>query len=98
MDYLTAPAWFVRLLQTWHMRRARLGRLLQRRGIDPAAYVRAYPIIEIEAQLADCHICISQPICDRALRSQAPSRSTYSFCPNTDAIERFRRTASRADR
>jgi hypothetical protein len=91
MGYLTAPAWIVRLVQSWHIGRIRLGRLLKRRGIDPAAYVRSLPIVEVEAQIADCHSCICQPLCDRAVRARTPSRSTYSFCPNTDAIERYLR-------
>jgi hypothetical protein len=99
MDYLAAPAWLARLLQVWHLRHTRLGRMLQRRGVEPAEYARATPFVEVETQIADCHSCVCQPLCDRALGSRAPSRSNYSFCPNHEAILQFsRRDARRGGR
>jgi hypothetical protein len=88
MEYLGYPGWIVRLLQRWHLRFTRLGRLLRRRGINQAAYVRHFPIVEVEAQLARCHQCTYQPLCDRAVASSR-RRSRYTFCPNTPFIDRY---------
>jgi hypothetical protein len=91
MNYLTAPLPLVRLLQYWSIGRSRMGRLLRRRDIAIGRYVKAFPVVEIESQLARCHSCTSQPLCDRALSSQAHRRSSYSFCPNTRFVDSFKR-------
>jgi hypothetical protein len=90
MSYLTYPNRLVRFLQAWHLRTMRLGRLLKRRGVDAAAFVRAFPIVEIESQIASCHRCERKPLCDRALDSSAPGKSRYSFCPNTRFVDSYR--------
>lgn len=92
MSYITGPTWLVRVLQGWSLHRSRMARLLRRRGVDVGAYVRAFPIVEIESQLARCHACAFKGTCDRALRSTAPSRSTYSFCPNSRFVRQFKLT------
>lgn len=89
MSDLNRPAWLIRALQRWHVYRSRLGRLLKRRNVAIAQYVRAFPIVEVETQLAACFSCHSKALCDRALRSRVPSRSRYTFCPNTRFIERY---------
>lgn len=89
MDYLTSPTWLARLMQGLYLRRSRMGRLLRRRGIDPGAYLRAFPIVALETQLARCYRCPAKALCDRALASRKHGRSRYSFCPNAPAVERF---------
>jgi hypothetical protein len=89
MNYLTFPAWLARLFQRLHLRRTRLARLLRRRGVDTGAYLRAFPIVAIETQIACCYSCQSKALCDRALASRGHGRSRYSFCPNTSVVERY---------
>jgi hypothetical protein len=89
MSYLTYPNWLARLLQRWHLGRSRMGRLLRRRAIDVSAYLHAFPIVEIETQLARCYSCPCKGLCDRALQARGSGRSRYSFCPNTPFIQQF---------
>ena len=93
MDYLTAPGWIARLAQRWHLERGRLGQMLRQRGLDPADYVRAHTVVELEAQLARCYACPRKTRCDRVLRLGKPGTAGYAFCPNSAMIERCRRRA-----
>lgn len=88
MDYMGYPGWLVRLLQRWHLRVTRLGRMLQRRGVDRFGYLRAFPIVEIESQLARCHACQLTRLCDRVLGARHVAGHTrYTFCPNARFID-----------
>jgi hypothetical protein len=89
MSYLTYPTWLIRVFQRFAFAQARMGRMLRRRGIPPGAYLRAFPFIEVEAQLARCHACPCKGLCDRALASRAPTRSRYSFCANARFIDSY---------
>jgi len=79
----------VRAYQRWRLSRTRMSRLLKRRHVEAAAYVRSLPVVEVKAQIARCRDCQCKERCDRALRSLAPCTSRYSFCPNTESVERF---------
>lgn len=92
MDYITGPAWLVRLLQRWHLGRSRMGRLLRRQRVEVSAYVRAFPPVEIEAQVARCHLCAFQERCDRAMQSIVQGRPPCGFCPNGRYIRQFRQS------
>lgn len=83
----------VRLYQRARLARTRMARLLKRRQVDVGAYLRAIPVVEVKAQICQCHDCSCKALCDGALHSHAPSRSRYSFCPNTPAIDRFLATS-----
>ena len=67
----------------------RMFRMLRRRHVDVAGYARVQGAVELGRQLRACEDCRHTAVCDRALKSRAPSRSSYSFCPNRPAIERY---------
>jgi len=79
----------VRAYQGWRLGHTRMGRLLERRHVAAADYVRSFPVAELKAQIAKCRGCTCKALCDRALRSIAPCTSRYSFCPNTGPVNRF---------
>ena len=81
--------WLVRAYQGWRLKGTRMSRLLKRRHVGVGDYVRSLPVAEVKAQIARCHDCQCKELCDRALRSIAPCTSRYSFCPNTDSVDRF---------
>ena len=91
MEYMGYPGWLVRLLQRWHLRATRLSRMLRRRGVDPAGYLRAFRIVEVESQFARCHACERARLCDRTLGApHVPGHTRYAFCPNGRFIDRYR--------
>jgi hypothetical protein len=85
----SAETWPVRALQRGRLRASRMHRMLKRRHVDVAAYARSLDVIELKQQLQKCRDCGLSGLCDRALKSRAPSRSVFSFCPNRPAIEHY---------
>ena len=81
--------WLVRAYQGLRLRSTRMSRLLRRRHVGVGEYVRSLPVAEVKAQIARCQGCACKALCDRALGSIAPCTSRYSFCPNTEPVDRF---------
>jgi len=84
-----AETWPVRALQRGRLRASRMYRMLKRRHVDVAAYARSLDVIELKQQLRICEHCGLTALCDRAMKSRAPSRSAFSFCPNRPSIEHY---------
>ena len=84
--------WLARAYQRLRLNRTRMSHLLKRRHVDVGLYLRETPIAEVKAQIARCHDCARQALCDRALRSLAASTSRYSFCPNSRFVDPFANT------
>jgi len=84
-----AETWLVRAVQRGRLRASRMYRMLKRRHADVAAYARSLDVIALKQQLQKCRDCGLSALCDRALKSRAPSRSVFSFCPNRPTIEHY---------
>ena len=78
-----------RLLQYWRLRGTRLRRLMARRHVDVALYLRSTAPARVRAQVEACRRCDSAARCERALQSLAAGTSGYRFCPNRGADEPF---------
>lgn len=64
------------------VRRLRLNRMLERRGISPDHYLHHWPVIDIERHVRACEGCDGAPVCDKALASSRTTVSELAFCPN----------------
>lgn len=80
---------FVRAGQQLRLSQSRMGRMLRRRHVDVGAYARSLTVVEMKRQVALCRGCGLTDLCDRALAGHGASRSSFSFCPNRNAIEHF---------
>lgn len=89
--------WLVRAGQRARLSTTRMHRMLKRRHVDAGRYVRAFTAGELREQIRTCGNCSLGALCDRALNSRAPAaRSSFSFCPNRPAIERYLNAPARA--
>lgn len=79
----------VRAGQRLRLSQSRMGRMLRRRHAGVAAYAKSLSVVELKRQVAQCRGCGLTQLCDRALAGNGASRSSFSFCPNRNAIERF---------
>lgn len=84
-----AETLLVRAGHKLRLSQSRMGRMLRRRHVSVPAYARSLAVVELKRQIAQCQGCGLTPLCDRALAGNGASRSTFSFCPNRNAIERF---------
>jgi hypothetical protein len=74
---------------TERVRRLRLQRMLERRGIDADEYLHHQPIVDIEKRIRACESCDSTQQCDIALASRK-DETDLSFCANDEALHRYR--------
>ena len=71
------------------VRRLRLQRMLERRGIDAEEYLHHQPVVDIEKRIRACESCDSTQQCDIALASRK-GEADLSFCANDEAFNRYR--------
>ncbi|MCG3202526.1 MAG: hypothetical protein NFCOHLIN_02409 [Gammaproteobacteria bacterium] len=71
------------------VKRLRLYRMLERRGIDAEEYLHHQPIVEIERHIRACEGCGSTAVCDQALKSRT-AQVDLSFCRNDAAFNAIR--------
>ena len=84
-----AETLLVRAGHKLRLSQSRMGHLLRRRHVDVAAYAKSLTVVELKRQVAQCRDCGLTELCDRALAGNGASRSSFSFCPNRSAIDRF---------
>ncbi|MCC6716140.1 MAG: hypothetical protein IT496_12965 [Gammaproteobacteria bacterium] len=63
------------------VKRLRLYRMLERRGIDAQEYLHRHPVVDIERHIRACEGCGETAVCEKALGSRAP-QVDLSFCRN----------------
>lgn len=66
---------------------SRLMRMLQLRGIDPAAYLRVTSSDNLRQHLARCGDCGAHAQCDAVTNAHAAGR--FDFCANAGMIDRL---------
>ncbi|HFX6065132.1 TPA: DUF6455 family protein [Klebsiella pneumoniae] len=66
---------------------SRLMRMLQLRGIDPAAYLRVTSSDNLRQHLTRCRDCSAHAQCDAAAGAHAAGR--FDFCANVGMIDRL---------
>ncbi len=71
------------------VKRLRLYRMLERRGIDAEEYLHHHPVVEIEKQIRACEGCDETAVCEKALGSRAP-QVDLSFCRNDAAFNEMK--------
>jgi hypothetical protein len=67
------------------VKRLRLYRMLERRGIDAEDYLHHQPIVDIEKHIRACEGCADTAVCESALKSRA-AQVDLSFCQNDRAF------------
>lgn len=75
------------------VKRLRLHRMIERRGIDTEEYLHRQPIVEIEKHIRACEGCGSTAVCDQALKSPA-GQADLSFCQNDAAFNAIKQVGS----
>ncbi|MFO1436224.1 MAG: DUF6455 family protein [Gammaproteobacteria bacterium] len=71
------------------VRRLRLQRMLDRRGISAEEYLHRQPAVDIEQRIRACESCDATQQCDVALASRKED-TDLSFCANDEAFNRYR--------
>lgn len=71
------------------VKRLRLFRMLERRGIDAEEYLHRHPVVEIERHIRACEGCGETAVCEKALSSRA-AQVDLSFCRNDAAFKGMR--------
>jgi len=80
------------------VRSLRLGRMLERRGIDADSYLVEERAERISEQVHNCRNCTQIDRCDQALARTPEPGERYDYCPNASALSRPGGEASRKRR
>ena len=67
------------------VKRLRLYRMLERRGIDAEDYLHHQSVVDIEKHIRACESCGDTAVCDKALSSRKPDVD-LGFCQNDAAF------------
>ena len=62
----------------------RLGRALEKFGIDTREYLHSQPIVDIEGQMRNCRACGDLARCDESL--EGGTVVDFDFCPNQEPL------------